>query len=60
MLPGKEFTNIATDIKKNDCTELANVTMPTSPHETGNLKKVVTIKINARIVMTTNIDELMG
>ena len=37
LLPGKEFTNIATDNKKDDCTELANVTMPTNPHETGNL-----------------------
>ena len=40
LLPGKEFTNIATDSKKTDCTELANVTMPTNPHETGNLRKV--------------------
>ena len=32
-----EFTNIATDSKKDDCTELANVTMPTNPCETGNL-----------------------
>ena len=39
LLPGKEFTNIATDIKKDECTELANITMPTNPHETGNLKK---------------------
>ena len=39
LLPGKEFTNIATDSKKDDCTELANITMPTNPHDTGNLKK---------------------
>ena len=32
LLPGREFTNIATDSKKGDCTELANVTMPTNPH----------------------------
>ena len=37
LLPGREFTNIATDSKKDDCTELANVTMPTNPCETGNL-----------------------
>ena len=41
LLPGKEFTNIATDSKKDHCTELANVTMPTNPCETGNLKKVL-------------------
>ena len=40
LLSGREFTNIATDIKKDDCTELENVTMPTNPHETGNLKKL--------------------
>ena len=37
LLPGREFTNIATDSKKDNCTELANVTMSTNPCETGNL-----------------------
>ena len=39
MLSGKEFTNIATDSKKDHCTQLANITMPTNPRKTGNLKK---------------------
>ena len=52
MLPGKEFTNIATDSKKDDCTELANITMSTNPCETGNLKKI----LNARVMITTNIN----
>ena len=56
LLPGKEFTNIATDCKKDDCTELANITMPTNPHETGNLKKILTVKFNARAMITTNIN----
>ena len=56
MLPGREFTNITTDSKKDDCTELANVTIPTNPCETGNLRKVLTVKINARVMITTNID----
>ena len=56
LLPGKEFTNIATDSKKDDCTEIANITMPTNPHETGNLKKILTVKINAKVMITTNID----
>ena len=60
LLPGREFTNIATDSKKDDCTELANVTMPTNPHETGNLQKVLTVKINARVMITTNIDVADG
>ena len=58
LLPGKEFTNIATDSKKDDCTELANVTVPTNPCETGNLQKVLTVKINARVMITKN--KLMG
>ena len=56
LLPGKEFTNIATDSKKDDCTELANITMPTNPHETGNLKKILTVKVNAKVMITTNIN----
>ena len=60
MLPGKEFTNIVTDSKKDHCTQLANITMPTNPHETGNLKKILTVKINARVMITTNIDVTDG
>ena len=56
MLPGKEFTNVATDSKKDDCTEIANITMPTNPRETGNLKKILTVKVNAKVMITTNID----
>ena len=41
LLPGKEFTNIATGSLKDDYTEQANSTMPTNPHETGNLKKIL-------------------
>ena len=56
LLPGRKFTNITTDSKNDDCTQLANVTMPTNPHETGNLKNVLTVKINARVMITNNID----
>ena len=55
LLSGKEFTNIATDSKIDDCTELANVTMPTNPHETGKLQNVLTVKINATVMITMNI-----
>ena len=55
LLPGREFTNIATDSKKDDCTELANITMPTNPHETGKLQNVLTVKSNARVMITANI-----
>ena len=30
--------------------------MPTNPHETGNLQKVLTVKINGRVMITMNID----
>ena len=30
--------------------------MPTNPCETGNLKKVLTVKIHARVMITTNIN----
>ena len=60
LLPGNEFTNIATDSKKDDCTELANITRPTNPHETGNLKKILTVKINATVMITTNINVTDG
>ena len=60
FLPGREFTNIATASKKDDCTELANVTMPTNPCETGNLQNVLTVKTNARVMITTNIDVTDG
>ena len=60
LLPRREFTNIATDSKKDDCAELANVTMPINPCETGNLQKVLTVKINARVMITTNIDASDG
>ena len=60
LLPGGEFTNIATDCKKDDCTELASITMPTNPCKTGNLKKILTAKINARVMITTNINVTDG
>ena len=34
--------------------------MPTNPHETGNLQKILTVKINARVMITTNIDVTDG
>ena len=34
--------------------------MPTNPCETGNLRKVSTVKINARLIITSNIDVTDG
>ena len=60
LLLGRDFTNIATDSKKDDCTKIANVTMPGNPCETGNLQNVLTLKMNARVMITTNIDVTDG
>ena len=30
--------------------------MPTNPWETGNLKKILSVKVNAKVMITTNID----
>ena len=30
--------------------------MPTNPHETGNLKKILSVKVNVKVMITTNID----
>ena len=56
LLPGRNSQIQQQTAKKNDCTQLTNVTMPTNPCETGNLQKVLTVKINARVMITTNID----
>ena len=34
--------------------------MPTNPCGTGNLQKVLTVKVNARVMITTNIDVTDG
>ena len=34
--------------------------MPTNPCETGNWQKVLTVKINARVMITTDIDVTDG
>ena len=34
--------------------------MPSNPHETGNLANVLTVKINVRVMITTNIDVTYG
>ena len=34
--------------------------MPTNPCETGKLQKALTVKINARVMITTNIDVTDG
>ena len=55
-LPGTISTNTAWDTKKDHFIQLANVKMPEKPHITGNLRKVLQLKIGAKIRLTTNIN----
>ena len=49
-------TSVASDGKKDDCAQLATVNMPERPHETANLRKILQVKVGARVMITTNID----
>ena len=42
--------------KKDDCAQLASVSMPERPRETGNLRKILQGKVGAQVMITTNID----
>ena len=55
-LPGPITTNITKDTKKDNFTQIADVEMPKKPHETGNLRKVLQLKVGTKIRLTTNID----
>ena len=55
-LPGSIIINTASDTKKDHFTQLANVLMPEKPHQTGNLRKVLQLKVGAIIMVTSNID----
>ena len=42
------------------CPSGLRYTTPTNPHKTGNLRKIMSVKINARVMITTNIDVTDG
>ena len=44
LLPGTFSTSVASDGKKDDCAQLASVSMPERPHETGILGKFYRLK----------------
>ena len=56
LLSGKEFTNIATDSKKDDCTEIIMSQCLQIHMKQVIWKKGLTVKIYARVMITTNID----
>ena len=47
---------VAFDSKKDHCTELTMIDISLKPQKTGNLRKVLHMKVGARVTLTTNID----
>ena len=52
----KLYTYVACDVTKDQHTNLANLSFPDNPRKTGNLAKLVNIKVGAWVMLTTNID----
>ena len=55
-IDGNEYISIAGDSSKDSCTNLANIQLPERPHDTGNLRKKLVVKVGARVMLTSNID----
>ena len=55
-LQGDTYECVAFDSKKDHCTELTTIDISLKPQKTGNLRKVLHVKVGARVMLTTNID----
>ena len=55
-LQGDKYECVAFDSKKDHCTELTTIDVSLKPQKTGNLRKVLHVKVWARVMLTTNID----
>ena len=55
-LQGDKYECVAFDSKKDHCTELTTIDVSLKPQKTGNLRKVLHVKVGARVMLTTNID----
>ena len=53
---GDKYECVAFDSKKDHCTELTTIDVSLKPQKTGNLRKVLHVKVCARVMLTTNID----
>ena len=51
-----KYECVAFDSKKDHCTELTTIDVSLKPQKTGNLRKVLHVKVCARVMLTTNID----
>ena len=59
-LQGDKYEGVAFDSKKDHCTELTTIDVSLKPQKTGNLRKVVHVRVGARVMFTTNIDVSNG
>ena len=55
-LQGDTYECAAFDSKKDHCTELPTIDISLKPQKTGNLRKVMHVKVGVRVMITTNID----
>ena len=55
-LQGDTYECVAFDSKKDNCTELTTIDISLKPQKMGNLRKVLHMKVGARVMLTTNID----
>ena len=53
---GDKYECVAFDSKKDHCTWLTTIDVSLKPQKTGNLRKVLHMKVGARVMLTTNID----
>ena len=57
---GDTYECVAFDSKKDHCTELKTIDISLKPQKMGNLRKMLHVKVGARIMLTTNIDVSHG
>ena len=55
-IQGDTYECVAFDSKKDHYTELTTIDVSLKPQKTGNLRKVLHVKVGARVMLTTNID----
>ena len=56
----ERYIHLAVDSAKDTGTNLANVNISDNPRDTGNLRKVLIVKVGARVMLTTNVDVIDG
>jgi len=52
----ERYIHLAVDSAKDTGTNLANVNISDNPRDTGNLRKVLIVKVGAQVMLITNVD----